>query len=367
MSSYFIGFTIGSATSGRIIQRIGHIRSYAAFAGIVICASAVMTIYLYPYAWAVLRAVIGFGCVGLFVTTESWLNAKATASSRGRVFSTYMVGTFLALALGQLLVGRFPLDSAVPFNVILALFALALVIVSMTRAAPPPIAREKELPYGELTRTAPLATSAAAISGMVSATLYAVVPGWMLASEIAQDTIGLVMLCVVLGGLAFQVPVGTLSDRMDRRVLLCLLAIGFASSAIALVALPRTLTFVLPTAALLGGFMSTLYPVCVSYAMDKMSDERVVSISGRLIFISGIGAMIGPFTGSWIMTHLDIDGVLFFIAGAAAVLAIVAGMTASARPATPGFEAPFVVVAPQAVQVAPEPIPPPQELQKHPA
>ena len=53
-----------------------------------------------------LRAVVGFGCAGLFVTTESWLNAKAQPAERGRVFSIYMVGTFLALAVGQLLIGR---------------------------------------------------------------------------------------------------------------------------------------------------------------------------------------------------------------------------------------------------------------------
>ena len=50
--------------------------------------------------WLLLRAIIGFGCAGIFVTTESWLNAKAQPSERGRVFSIYMVGTFLALAVG---------------------------------------------------------------------------------------------------------------------------------------------------------------------------------------------------------------------------------------------------------------------------
>ena len=84
-----------------------------------------------------LRAVIGFGCAGIFVTTESWLNAKAQPSERGRVFSVYMVGTFLALAAGQLLIGRAKIETAAPFNAIVALFAVALVMVSATRAEPP--------------------------------------------------------------------------------------------------------------------------------------------------------------------------------------------------------------------------------------
>ena len=74
------------------------------------------------------------------------------------------------------------------------------------------------------------------------------------------------MLVSVLGGFAFQVPVGRLSDRFDRRIVLAALGLGFAGAALALVVLPRSLPIVLTTAALLGGFMSTLYPVCVALA-----------------------------------------------------------------------------------------------------
>jgi hypothetical protein len=105
LSSYFAGFTLGAVRCGRIIERIGHIRAYAAFAGVVIAATVAMPLWVGPLPWLVLRAAVGFGCAGLFVTTESWLNAKAEPSERGRIFSLYMVGTFIALALGQLLIG----------------------------------------------------------------------------------------------------------------------------------------------------------------------------------------------------------------------------------------------------------------------
>ena len=84
-----------------------------------------------------------------------------------------------------------------------------------------------------------------------------------------RATIALFMLVAVLGGLAFQVPVGWLSDRFDRRLVLAALGLGFAGLAVILVHLPRSLPVVLPPAALLGGFMSTLYPVCVSHAHDR--------------------------------------------------------------------------------------------------
>ena len=106
LSAYFAGFTVGALRSGKIIERIGHIRAFAAFAGLVAAATAVMPLLVGSLAWVVLRAMVGFGCAGIFITTESWLSAKAPPSERGRVFSIYMVGTFLALALGQLLIAR---------------------------------------------------------------------------------------------------------------------------------------------------------------------------------------------------------------------------------------------------------------------
>ena len=112
LSAYFAGFTLGALRCGKIIERIGHIRAFAAFAGLVAAATVVMPLVVGSLAWGILRAIIGFGCAGIFVTTESWLNAKALPSERGRVFSIYMIGTFLALALGQLLIARVDIKAA---------------------------------------------------------------------------------------------------------------------------------------------------------------------------------------------------------------------------------------------------------------
>src|SRR4029453_11700754 len=167
LSSYFAGFTLGALRSGRIIERIGHIRAYAAFGGLVAAATAAMPLLVGPVPWLLLRAVVGFGWAGLFITTESWLNAKAPPRERGRIFSAYMVGTFVALAAGQLLIGKADVASAAPFNGILALFAVGLVMVRTTRAEPPQPTAGQALTYGHLLRAAPIAAIGSALSGMM--------------------------------------------------------------------------------------------------------------------------------------------------------------------------------------------------------
>jgi MFS family permease len=352
LSSYFAGFAIAATQSGKMIGRIGHIRAYAAFAGLVVCGTAVMPLLVDPIAWIVLRAVIGFGCAGLFVATESWLNAKAAPSERGRVFSLYMVGTFLALALGQVLIGQIDVATEAPFSAIVVLFALALVMVSTMRAEPPAITAAAGLPYGLLTRAAPVAVFGCALSGIITSTFYALVPAWMQDEGIGQQTIALFMLVAVLGGFAFQVPVGRLSDRFDRRVVLAMIAAGAAASAGALLATPHVLAAVLPFAALLGGFMSRLYPICVAHAHDRMPQDRVVAVSGRMILISGVGSVIGPLAGSVLKPALGIDGVLLLIAGAAILIALLAAGRSIIKVAPRHLRRPFALLTPQATSLA---------------
>ncbi len=356
LSSYFAGFTWGALRCGRVIERVGHIRAYAAFAGLVAAATAVMPLTVGALPWIILRAVIGFGCAGIFVTTESWLNAKAPLPERGRVFSIYMVGTFLALAIGQLLIGRAAIDTAAPFSAIVALFAVALILVSTARAEPPQVTTSAFLPYGQLSRAAPVAVVGCALSGLVTGTFYALIPAWMQGEGIERATIALVMLVAVLGGLAFQIPVGRMSDRFDRRIVLMALGFGVTTTAIALVIAPRSLPVVLPAAALLGGFMSTLYPVCVAHAHDRMPADRVVAVSSRLILVSGFGSVLGPLLGAGIMARFDIDGVLYFMAASALLLGLVAGARSLVAAAPRHLHRPFEILAPQATTLAHDPL-----------
>jgi MFS family permease len=361
LSAYFAGFTLGALRSTKIIERIGHIRAFAAFAGLVAGATALMPLLVGSLAWVILRAIVGFGCAGIFVTAESWLSAKAAPSERGRVFSIYMVGTFLALALGQLLIARANIESAAPFNAIVALFCVALIVVTAARAEAPRISASAALPYGVLARAAPIAVVGSGLSGLVSGSFYALVPAWMQSQGIAQATIALFMLVAVLGGFAFQIPVGRLSDHFDRRKVLALLSLGFAVTALVMVLLPHPLATLLPAAALLGGFMSTLYPVCVAYAHDCMPADRVVAVSGRLILASGVGSVLGPLIGASLMAHFELHGVFYFMAAVVLLLAILAGVSGLTTPAPRPQAAPFDILAPQAGPLAHDPLDSPKE------
>jgi len=64
-----------------------------------------------------------------------------------------------------------------PFNAIVALFAVALVMVSTTRAEPPRLTAAATLPYGELVRAAPVAVVVGALSGLIGSSSRSFRPG----------------------------------------------------------------------------------------------------------------------------------------------------------------------------------------------
>jgi len=263
-----------------------------------------------------------------------------------------MLGTFLALAFGQLLIGKAKVDTAEPFNAIAVLFALALVIVSTTRAEPPLVTASTRLPCDRLPRVAPVAVAGCMVSGLVSASFYSLVPAWMQDEGIARETIAIFMLFVVLGGLAFQIPIGRLSDRFDRRIVLSALSFGFAVAAIALVNLPHSRAVLLPAAALLGGFMSTIYPVCVANAHDQMPADQVVAVSGQLILVSGLGSILGPLIGASVMAHFSIDGVFYFMAAFGLLLSLMSMARRWVTTPPKHQQRTFEILAPQATPLA---------------
>ena len=159
-----------------------------------------------------------------------------------------------------------------------------------------------------------------------------------------------------VGGLAFQIPIGRLSDSFDRRIILAALGLGFAGTAVALVLLPHSLPVILPAAALLGGFMSTLYPVCVTHAHDHMPTDRIVAVSGQLILVSGLGSVIGPLIGTSFMARFSIDGVFYFMAATALLLAFLAAGRSLSTPPPEHRERPFNILAPQAAPLAHDPL-----------
>jgi MFS family permease len=322
-SAYFAGYALGAALCHRLIGRAGHIRAFAALAALVAAAFLGHALYFNPVLWAVLRALVGFGCAGLFVTTESWLSAKATAATRGTVFALYMVCTYATFAGGQFMLNLASPAAFTLFALAAILLCLALAVVATTRAEQPLPVAGSHLRVGELSAAAPVAVIGCFAGGLITGSFYALVPVYAQSNGRSVLEISSYMAIAITGGLLMQIPIGKLSDSVDRRLVAGLVAFAFAGLALAIVPARSTPWF--PAVwLLLGGFMSVIYPVCVAHANDRMPAERAVSVSGRLILVSGIGSALGPLLGAATMEAFGIRGLFGYMAAVAALFALFA-------------------------------------------
>jgi MFS family permease len=261
LASYFGGYTVGAVALGSLLMRVGHIRLFAALAGVVAASIAMLPVFPSPQAWILFRFITGMGCAGLFIIAESWLNGSSDAGNRGTIFAIYLVSTNAAFGGGQFLLnvpftGTFQL-----FCLAAALFCVALVPVSLTRATPPTLAVLPHLTLRDLRRLAPVALSGTPASGLASSSFYALVPAYAQSQGIPASSIALYIPTAIFGGLVFQLPIGRLSDRLDRRVLAAIVATCLCVTALALALAPFPRSAKFAVTFILGGFLTTIYPL----------------------------------------------------------------------------------------------------------
>ena len=103
LSGYFMGMVVGCLVCGRLIERVGHVRTFAVLVSIVSAVSVAHAYLVEPIYWWVLRVIYGFCMAGAYMVIESWLNGSVDNKSRGSLLSIYMIIVFGAMAGSQYL------------------------------------------------------------------------------------------------------------------------------------------------------------------------------------------------------------------------------------------------------------------------
>lgn len=338
MAAYYLGLALGGLRSKRVIIRIGHIRAFAVFAALTAATTLAYVAFHHPAAWLVLRIVNGFCIAGLTSAIESWLNTRSSNETRGRVLSFYMLTFFLATASGQILVNLADVGAPDLFMLAAALIGLSLIPIAMTSLGEPNLSDSRVLNVRDLYSASPVGLVGAGVAGLMVGSFYALGVVFAIKIGLNVSEAALFMSVVVLGGLIFQVPIGVLADRYDRRFVMssALMAVGIAWGTLA-----AFIASGLPFVALLimgmafGGAMSSVYPLCVAQTFDRLERRYYVAASGRLLMVYSIGATVGPVLASALMAIYGPSSFFLFEATVAVLYAVFVFVYASRRPSVP--------------------------------
>jgi MFS family permease len=339
-ATYFLGFTYGCWKGSALIRGVGHARVFAAMTAIASATPLLHGLWVNPWIWSSLRFVSGFCFAVLYIVIESWLNERSTNENRGSVFSAYILINMTVLGVGQqMLLFYDPLNLNL-FALTSVLVSLAAVPVALSKSENPPPVKDTKLDFRYLYRISAVGMLGSLGCGLANGSFWALAPVFSVAVSGDISLTANFMTAVVFGGAISQWPLGRLSDRMDRRIVLG--AISFVGIIIGatmwLMAAEMTHTGLIILGALWGAVSFPVYAVAVAHANDRADAGSFVMVSAGLLLMYGIGAIIGPFLASTMMTYGSPAYLFLFTAIIHLLLAIYVVMRRFIRPRPARFE-----------------------------
>jgi MFS family permease len=233
--------------------------------------------------------------------------------------------------------------------------ALALVPIGLTTSTAPQPIRQVQLRLGRLYRMSPVGLAGCFFVGLSNGAFGGL--GAVFANALGMSTTGiaLFMSAALIGGALVQLPLGRLSDRIDRRQVIAM-ACGFATIfGLMLAALgdgqdgapvlglgwltaPLHPAVLIAVVALYGGFAYPLYGLCVAHTNDFVRREEFIEASSGLLLTWGIGASIGPLLASLAMELIGLGGLFLYTALVHSAFALVTLYRMTRREAVPAPE-----------------------------
>ena len=348
-AGFWVGVVVGSLRCGKLIQSVGHIRAFVALGAIASTAPLLHLLLMDPIAWVVARALTGFCFAGLFIVVESWLNSAATDETRGQILSIYAMTGLLAGIVGQLLLPATDPAGFRAFCIVAIIIAFALVPIALTRASAPAYEGEgARINIRRLYRQSPFGIVAAFLCGVATSAFFTLGPVFAQRRDLDTGGVAAFMASGTLGGFLMAWPLGWLSDRLDRRLVIIGAAATATASLLTMMALvpdeaSRWILYL--CAGIFGGTVVPTYSVVMAHVNDAVGEAEFVAASGGLLIMQGAGATAGPLIGGLAMSALP-QGLSYMLIATQVAMAAFGAYRLTRRAAPPEMHKGVFVVEP---------------------
>jgi MFS family permease len=348
LAAYYLGYMAGSVMTPPLVNSVGHVRVFAALTSLASVLILLQGVFVAPLPWTLVRVLSGFCFAGIYVVAESWLNGRVDNEHRGLLLSIYMLVCYAGLGLGQLLLNVADPRSTLLFILVSILISVAMVPMALTSSSAPEISVPVRVNSRDLFRRSPLGVVGVAVAGAVSGCLFSLGALYADGAGFTTLEVSLFMAVAILAGCVTQLPIGRMSDRMDRRkmvIAVCLLAALGAIGAWWLANVSRVIFFAMIAAY--GGMSLTLYSLSSAHVNDHVPADEKLGASSTLILVNGAGAFIAPILVAALMQLIGNDAFLPLLAVMHVLLAVYALFRMGRRAPVPGeHKTPFVGTPP---------------------
>ncbi len=259
-----------------------------------------------------MRFVVGFSFAGVYVVAESWMNDSATNETRGQTLSIYMIVQMAGIVAAQVVVNFADPSGFVLFAVISIVVSISFAPILLSVSPAPVFRTSAPMTLKRLFKTSPLGLVGSLLLGGVFSIMFGMSAVYGTAIGFSVAEISIFIGTIYTGSVLLQYPIGWLSDRMDRRLLIVF--ITAISSTILLVGLFWSNSFyvILAMGFTIGSSTGPLYSLLIAHTNDYLEHEDMANASGALVFVGGVGAIGTPVVVGYSMTLFGANS--FFVA-----------------------------------------------------
>jgi MFS family permease len=304
---------IASALTPVAITRIGGKRTITwglLFAGITL---ALLGIAVDIPAFFVFRIINCFIFGVIFVATETFVISMSDPDRRARNMGIYGMAMAAGAALGPIFgFTLFERSTELPF-ISGGVVCVVSIIVFALFFRPEKLYEDKSKSIlSPLTIALPL--GAAVIFGFIFEGIISLMPLYLQDINFPPRAMGYIITSFELGAISLQYPLCFLADKFGKKgylnIVYFLTGIGFFA-----VPMFSTLQIIIFLSFVIGGLISSIYPVGMAIAGDDVKKGDYPQVAAYMCIGFSVGAMAGPFILSVAMDRFGYE-FLFYVSGA---------------------------------------------------
>jgi MFS family permease len=319
------GILMASSSAHRLVQRLGHARTFVAATALATVALASMPWHARYPGWLAAAWAMGLGGGWVWVAGEAWLAEAAPRERRGFYVGLFETMVGLGLMAGPALVPLTRWLALPTLAVAAAVMALAWIASLWLLRQPAPgddeDAAAAPAPGAASARALVLPVMAvAATSGLMESGVSALLPSISMRLGASVEAAALLGTVIGAGSALLQPPAGHLADRIGTRtVLLGAWAVVLVANAL-LLALAGD-----PGAALwgigfaLGGAGGAVYTLLVIELGHRLAGAALVRAVAALVTSYSVGTALGPMLGGSLFDGFGLAGLAAALAAASAL------------------------------------------------
>lgn len=260
------------------------------------------------WVWFILRFIFAT-CIGIaFILSEFWINFSAPEHKRGFIFGIYGTVFAMGFAAGPVILSLTGSTGFMPFLLGSLILFLSIIPVLLALDESPKLTEKASAPFISFLFAAPIVIVATLIFGAAETALETILPLFGQALNYDEQSSVLMITFFAIGSVGFQIPLGMLSDRMDRRLLLAILSTLAATLSLVLASVTGELAKIYGYLLLIGGFTGGLYTIALSHLGTKFKGSDLAAANSAVVLAYSIGLMIGPLVFGIIFDHTPPEG-----------------------------------------------------------